>query len=1607
MDELVVTLDKDISNIEIKLSKELTQSLEPVVASLPNIDIDTLLKSSGVKDSQLSEVQQKLKRSGLSTLDNLLSKQDRVTTGRTGLTEAQLKKFKSLTLLSTAAGSEKLGKKLVDSGFTSLAELGRLPYAAARARISGRLNKQEETDFKRIRQVGKSLANSVSDRVALHSQIASLDYAWLRDLKVIPTPTPPRECNCSDCNVFSPNAYLLSIIEMLNDHWELSVDELEKITGQDIDTLDCSSGDECFTQIELAVEVLQESSRTKIHITDNEFKKNFETIWARLLIESETLADKAINELRQVGLSATDKEKKLIELMRDPLEGLKSIRTIRDQLNAVPKLTSFKQTSSLYADEDSERFSEALEQSYLQAVKLYRDALISSTNLSVEFLQKELFLDLKSGSCKKSNRIAFLILALQTLILSGRTGQLKNITNPDINSALKTKLKNLDSIPLEELSWKWLKDYKTWLSAMVSFLYPENSALPFLYDKMEKYQHPIGIDDFKLLSDTLLASPQDRFSVIQNIINYYTKFVTPERRSEINFRIINGETTSNPIELISRLDEKITFGGRVSVKDFMNALPHYAGYLFYSSTNNPIRSIFDHAVFSGVIHKLHIPITAAFVLNKSERYESAHEWYQQLYDPTKIGDQKYGIDFDNIFDGSVTFSEESEDGIIEPNALLHRRHGAMLRHVVIMMVKNLLDWADHEFAKSTTSSIDRARQLYELAKVTLDAPDLRDHCGESLRELTILVVDRYSSKSELIEIIERLKVITDRTLLEKAIADIEKELNKDGNPNIAAIERIVTSALKKFDASKKPNPISNRINKASENRGHLEVGVIKNSVKEKGFADLLVDNSRSSTDDESILNDDYFPSSIATTFCVPPNPFLVQLDKYIELSLLKIQLCLDISGEPLASSTINYESAAEFFDALNLQYERQPLANLPASGFNKPPRYRYLYLVEKARQYTDVAQRIGNTLFTAYQGRDSQRLAILNAHNAIEIASSTVDLKNLGLRDAQLGLEIAELQFEKATDQFNFWDTRVYLSEEEKKVIQSLENSELASKIAAAAQSIGLTIGSGNPDPLAALDRVSSAASTNASAFAASASLSQTKTSFERRNEDWDLQKLLSEFDSKIADIQKSSAANRVDVADAEMGIAKLQHSQSSEVLTFLENQFSNTQLYEWMISVLSQNYRTLMQISSNTAKLAQQALEFERQESLSIISGDYWSINSAQGQSLSDEQKESGTLGAERLITDLTRLDAYKLSSEVRRQQISKSISFAQILPNELITLKTTGKVTFNTLMNWFDRDYPGNYHRLIKGIKITMLALTPPTDGIHGSLSNSGESTVVINNDLNQFESIRAFRRFDERITLDSPFNETGLFVFDYNDPMFLPFEGLGVETQWTLELPKAANRFNFDTLVDVILTIDYTALHSDSYAQEIKNLLGNTDNNDITIQPRLQTPDSWYHFINDPLDANGNRVLPLDVSKEYLPAHYIQGSVTKTHHVSLVALGDFSGLNNAQLTKLKKAITVEHTYKDGSTTKTIKLLSTPPAANPSKRFNTNSFNIDSNSLFLTTRSSSSDSFKLSNPSAIDPIGEWKLVVNDDLGLSKSFGELVSDILLIVTTEGDVDWG
>jgi Tc toxin complex TcA C-terminal TcB-binding domain len=98
-----------------------------------------------------------------------------------------------------------------------------------------------------------------------------------------------------------------------------------------------------------------------------------------------------------------------------------------------------------------------------------------------------------------------------------------------------------------------------------------------------------------------------------------------------------------------------------------------------------------------------------------------------------------------------------------------------------------------------------------------------------------------------------------------------------------------------------------------------------------------------------------------------------------------------------------------------------------------------------------------------------------------------------------------------------------------------------------------------------------------------------------------------------------------------------------------------------------------------------------------------------------------------------------------------------------------------------------------------------------------------------------------------MSAPSNSTGVFELDPQPDMLLPFEGSGVEMSWEFNMPKAANRFDYSTIADVLIMLEYNAFYSSDYRQQVIQSLRSTVNADRPFSFRSQFADQWYDLHN----------------------------------------------------------------------------------------------------------------------------------------------------------------
>jgi hypothetical protein len=645
-----------------------------------------------------------------------------------------------------------------------------------------------------------------------------------------------------------------------------------------------------------------------------------------------------------------------------------------------------------------------------------------------------------------------------------------------------------------------------------------------------------------------------------------------------------------------------------------------------------------------------------------------------------------------------------------------------------------------------------------------------------------------------------------------------------------------------------------------------------------------------------------------------PNPVLDALIMHVETSISKLRQGRMFNG--MKRQVANYVSSSSTMSSATTINADNQMPDINVNGdvistssqqlrAPMPTPYKYNVLIERSKQLVNIAQQIEATYLSALEKRDSENYNLMKARFDLDLTESNKQLQDMKVNEALDNVELANKQRARITDQQNTYDTWIHadLNDAEQKMIdsyiqvgQNKINAEffgMLSQIAGIGISLaGSSLWGAPAAMVAAALQVSAvqaqtAFTSQATNYETQAQVSSVWASYESRQQQWQLQKALLNSDVGVSEQQIIIAQDSKSIAEKESAIANTQTVNNKAVVDFLANKFTNADLYDWMSGVLSGVYRYFLLQATSVAFLAQNQLAFERQERPpNFIRSDYWQPQSEQDMSLlsggntntggssngtsGSTTDRRGLTGSARLLQDIYQLDQFAFDTNKRKLNLVHTFSLAQLFPFEFQQFRETGVMNFVTPMSEFDRRFPGHYLRLIKRIRTSIIALIPPIQGISATLSTTGISHVVIA-DQDIFKTTDVVRE-PESVALTSPTNATGIFEMDIQPDMLLPFESMGVETAWQLQMPKAANPFDFSTIADVFITIEYTALNSFDYRQQVLKNMNNKIGGDRKFSFKDQFPDQWYQLQNPDQIADGGKqmVVNFDVSRDDFPVN-----------------------------------------------------------------------------------------------------------------------------------------
>ncbi|HYU32263.1 MAG TPA: neuraminidase-like domain-containing protein [Thermoanaerobaculia bacterium] len=613
------------------------------------------------------------------------------------------------------------------------------------------------------------------------------------------------------------------------------------------------------------------------------------------------------------------------------------------------------------------------------------------------------------------------------------------------------------------------------------------------------------------------------------------------------------------------------------------------------------------------------------------------------------------------------------------------------------------------------------------------------------------------------------------------------------------------------------------------------------------------------------------PPRVLLSFCIVPNPVLKALKLLADLNLYKLRNCRTIAGlerqMDVYGAPTDPESGLPMISATG---------NVVASGgirLQSTP-YRYSVLVARAQRLASLANQFEQSMLQALEKRDAELYNRLRAQQDLKLQKATLKVRELEVKDAEESVQQANLS-EQKLEQIS-----QHLDELLANPISQLEQAQMAMIALAGTTKIIAAMldrfAQGTGDVAKAFLGKEAIASAAAAQYIAagvieaislgadtSAQILGLVASYERREQEWRHQKLLNATDLSITASQVRQAQLRQTIKERELDISQLQVDHAETNLDFLRTKFTGFELYDWMSGVLQGVYRSLLQQATAMALLAEQQLSFDQQQSLGFIQDDYWVLSPQDGQGLDAKAPDrKGLTGSARLVRDLETMDAFAFSQERRPLQLARTLSLSSFSPAEFQRFRETGLLWFDTPERLFDQDFPGQYMRRVRLVRVTLVALIPPAQGVRASLYNIGPSRVVAPG-LAGMETKVLPPSYD-MISFSAPAGATGLFELTPTSDLRLPFEGAGVDTSWLFELSRAANPFDFTSIADVLITIEYKAFYSADYREVvIATKLPRSYRQEKGISFRHQLADAWYQLLNPDTTTSPLRVsFDLDV-------------------------------------------------------------------------------------------------------------------------------------------------
>lgn len=565
-------------------------------------------------------------------------------------------------------------------------------------------------------------------------------------------------------------------------------------------------------------------------------------------------------------------------------------------------------------------------------------------------------------------------------------------------------------------------------------------------------------------------------------------------------------------------------------------------------------------------------------------------------------------------------------------------------------------------------------------------------------------------------------------------------------------------------------------------------------------------------------------------FCVMPNEKLLKYWDIVEDRLYKIRHCQNIQG--IVQNRSLFDTAidpAMLVSAAAAGVDMGSVLNSVA-GLDTP-NYKFSYLVQKANEFVADVKALGSALQSAIEKKDAEEVAALRQSQEVNIQNIVLLVKKRQVDEAKANYDALVKSRNNAVARGNYYSNLIKskLNSEEQLQLEHMRGSiDLQKDVAmlrgvAQAMSLiprfhgqfigGVGASFGGQEIGASLNIIADVKASQQSILGIKANISSTRAGHLRREQDWKFQMENAKAETEQIEKQLVAADLRIKVSEQEYENQKIQIENSANVYEFMKYKYTNVQLYDWMIKQVFDTYNGAYRIALNMAQKAFNSYKWELPHSDAVnavlIQNSYWN------------SRKQGFLAGEMLQLDIRNMETQYILDNKRVFELTKHVSLMQLDPYQLVRLRMSGYCEIEIPEEWFDLDFPGHINRTIKSVSISIPCVSGPYSSIPVTLSLKGKTkrrkdTTGAPLEVGNPPCIRAAFSVSQ--------NDSGTFEANMRDERYLPFEGAGAISTWSVSLfnskettsgftPPELASFDPDSISDVILHIKYTAQDSGS--------------------------------------------------------------------------------------------------------------------------------------------------------------------------------------------------